>query len=127
MKKTKLYKRKPTGAKSFKKRNKEREKKQAMYQTSEWKSFRRRFIHHNDKCFCCGETATVVDHRVPHKGDPEVFEDSLNFLPMCIYCHNKVNVFDKNEDSVGKMTWIKKMREVRNLTFSIKVVRYRKQ
>ncbi len=127
MKKTKQYKPRKSGAKKFKRKDPERERRQKMYQTSDWKSFRYRFMAMNKKCFCCGESATVVDHRVPHKGDQSLFEDELNFLPMCEFCHNRVNVFDRNSDNVGKMTWVKKMRLERNLTFGIKVVRYRKE
>ena len=32
--------------------------------------------------------ATVVDHVVPHRGDPELFWDETNWPPACKPCHD---------------------------------------
>lgn len=32
--------------------------------------------------------ATVVDHKIPHKGDKDLFWDSDNWQPLCKACHD---------------------------------------
>lgn len=31
---------------------------------------------------------TVVDHKVPHRGDPTLFWDQANWQTLCASCHN---------------------------------------
>jgi 5-methylcytosine-specific restriction protein A len=33
--------------------------------------------------------AVLVDHIIPHKGDPVLFWDKNNWQPLCMYHHNK--------------------------------------
>jgi 5-methylcytosine-specific restriction protein A len=33
--------------------------------------------------------ATVVDHVVPHRGDPVLFWDENNWAPSCKRCHDR--------------------------------------
>ncbi|WP_456297628.1 HNH endonuclease signature motif containing protein [Kineothrix alysoides] len=33
--------------------------------------------------------ATVVDHVIPHRGDPILFWDKRNWQPLCKTCHDK--------------------------------------
>ena len=33
--------------------------------------------------------ATVVDHIVPHRGDPRLFWDEKNWQPLCKECHDR--------------------------------------
>lgn len=35
------------------------------------------------------EPATVLDHIVPHRGDPVLRDDPANMQPMCASCHGK--------------------------------------
>ena len=41
--------------------------------------------------------ATVVDHIVPHRGDPQLFWDESNWQPLCKACHDhKTGTEDRN-------------------------------
>jgi len=58
-----------------------------------WQQARERFLRANPLCCYCerkGEItrATVVDHRVPHKGIESLFWDETNWQPMCKPCHD---------------------------------------
>jgi 5-methylcytosine-specific restriction protein A len=33
--------------------------------------------------------ATVVDHIIPHRGDPTLFWDESNWQPLCKKCHDQ--------------------------------------
>ena len=51
------------------------------------------FLKRNPLCVACRaegrlECATVVDHIVPHKGDPILFWDRTNWQSMCKSCHD---------------------------------------
>lgn len=43
-----------------------------------------------ERCHAAGrvEAATVVDHRIPHRGDPVLFWDRKNWGSLCDPCHN---------------------------------------
>jgi 5-methylcytosine-specific restriction endonuclease McrA len=46
-------------------------------------------IPENRHCACgCGGIATVVDHRIPHKGDMRLFWDRSNWQPMTKPCNS---------------------------------------
>jgi len=60
---------------------------------SRWRKARRSFLLRNPLCARCAakgivRQATVVDHIVPHKGDPDLFWDEKNWQPLCEECHN---------------------------------------
>lgn len=53
-----------------------------------WQQARRRYLAENPLCVMCRaegriEAATVVDHIVPHRGDPEIFWDSSRWQALC--------------------------------------------
>jgi len=59
-----------------------------------WRKVRKRFLAENPLCTECMKEgrltpATVVDHIVPHKGDPELFWDESNWQPLCKQCHDR--------------------------------------
>lgn len=61
---------------------------------SRWRKARARFLKVHPLCVKCKEEgrfvkATVVDHIVPHRGDPELFWDESNFQSLCKRCHDK--------------------------------------
>ncbi|MFO1104594.1 MAG: HNH endonuclease [Amaricoccus sp.] len=58
--------------------------------TSIWESARARFLSMHGACSHpgCRANATVVDHRVPHRGDPSLFWDPENWQPLCAHHHN---------------------------------------
>lgn len=55
-----------------------------------WDKVRASFLREPENCFCrrCRQqgrmtVATVVDHIVPHRGDPALFWDRSNWQPLC--------------------------------------------
>lgn len=84
-------------------------KKKRLYDTTDWFNHSRKFLLVNPKCYCCGETARVVDHVVSHKGDEEKFWNETNMIPMCKKCHSVVTgFFDRHvpPKTEEKMRWI---------------------
>lgn len=59
-----------------------------------WRDLREAILADNPLCYLCLETsnqpveATVVDHVVRHCGDPELFWDTTNLIPLCKSCHD---------------------------------------
>lgn len=62
-----------------------------------WQKASKAFLRSHPLCQCseCGEgrirvlAATVVDHRIPHRGDMALFWDSDNWQAMSKACHDK--------------------------------------
>ncbi len=60
---------------------------------SKWNKERDRFLNENPLCVECMKEkrikpATVVDHRIPHKGDPVLFWDKTNWQGLCKKHHD---------------------------------------
>lgn len=60
---------------------------------SRWRKLRQAYLDQNPLCAMHMEQgltarATVVDHRVPHRGDPELFWDQSNWQALCKSCHD---------------------------------------
>ena len=58
-----------------------------------WRSARERYLRRNPLCAECLRSgvvtpATVVDHIVPHRGNPRLFWDEHNWQPLCKHCHD---------------------------------------
>lgn len=57
-----------------------------------WRKESKSFLVLNPWCSLQGEgctlVATLVDHRIPHRGDMALFWDRNNWQPMCEHCHN---------------------------------------
>jgi 5-methylcytosine-specific restriction protein A len=58
-----------------------------------WRVARKEFLKRNPFCTECQnkgilKAATVVDHIIPHKGDPGLFWDELNWQALCKKCHD---------------------------------------
>jgi len=59
-----------------------------------WRKARETYLRRNPLCVHCQElgrltAATVVDHRVPHRGDSALFWDTDNWQALCKPCHDK--------------------------------------
>jgi len=52
-----------------------------------WQKERRGFLLTHPRCAGCGAKATLVDHIVPHRGNPALFWDRTNWQPLCFDCH----------------------------------------
>ena len=60
---------------------------------SRWRKARATYLGEHPTCAECAKAgqvtaATVVDHRVPHRGDLTLFWDSSNWQSLCKPCHN---------------------------------------
>ena len=58
-----------------------------------WRRARAAYLARHPLCGPCKETgrlapATVVDHVVPHRGDPVLFWDETNWAALCKACHD---------------------------------------
>jgi 5-methylcytosine-specific restriction protein A len=69
------------------------------------KRFRRRrrsFLCRHPICAGCGHSfATVLDHRIPHRGDPVLFWDEANWQGLCRKCHGVKTA----AEVLGRGTW----------------------
>ena len=100
------------------------------YSSREWSKYRYRFLHHNPKCYACGQKSEVVDHVKPHKGDVSLFEETTNHIPLCNVCHNTITakfdskVTNSNADQKlqEKLEWIFKVRKLNGIAIRVKVI-----
>lgn len=58
-----------------------------------WQKARAAFLREHPLCTSCDDkgyvqAAVVVDHIVPHKGDPQLFWNRRNWQPLCKPCHD---------------------------------------
>jgi 5-methylcytosine-specific restriction enzyme A len=61
--------------------------------SNRWLRARAVYLAEHPLCVMCtaaGRTvpANVVDHRIPHRGDDDLFWDESNWQPLCAPCHN---------------------------------------
>lgn len=67
---------------------------QRGYDNTRWAKARKAFLAEHPLCIDCMERgrvepATVVDHEIPHKGDPLLFWDVSNWSPRCKPDHDR--------------------------------------
>jgi 5-methylcytosine-specific restriction enzyme A len=65
-----------------------------------WQVARADFLKRNPLCIYCEregriKLADVVDHRIPHQGDPGLFWDVDNWQPICSHHHNTVKAAEE--------------------------------
>ncbi|MYM31495.1 HNH endonuclease [Duganella sp. CY15W] len=58
-----------------------------------WQQARAGYLRSNPLCVYCAQSgrtteATVVDHRVPHRGDQKLFWSKANWQALCKPCHD---------------------------------------
>ena len=58
-----------------------------------WQQARKRFLEQHPLCVMCEEAgratvATVVDHKVAHRGNQDLFWDETNWQPLCATHHS---------------------------------------
>ena len=54
-----------------------------------WRKIRSAHLMDHPLCVICGEPAQVVDHVIPHKGNPELFRNPDNLQSLCGSCHSR--------------------------------------
>ena len=68
----------------------------------QWQKARKRYLASHPFCVMCLKEgrmtkATVVDHIIPHRGDPDLFWDESNWQPLCKHHHDqKTSTQDMN-------------------------------
>ena len=65
----------------------------APYYDHRWRKARVNFLASNGLCIACKRSgkvvkATIVDHIIPHKGNPTLFWDPKNWQPLCKRHHD---------------------------------------
>jgi 5-methylcytosine-specific restriction protein A len=70
-----------------------------------WRIASKTYLANNPLCVECFKrrrlvAATVVDHIVPHKGNPSLFWNQANWQALCKRCHNQ-----KTAISDGRWVW----------------------
>lgn len=65
----------------------------ARLYNQQWRRARKVFLQEHPLCRLHRERgqivpATVVDHRIPHRGDPTLFWDRTNWQGLCKTCHD---------------------------------------
>lgn len=60
-----------------------------------WQKAREQYLRDNPLCVYCDRNgltvaANVVDHRIPHRGDQQLFWDQDNWQSLCKPCHDSV-------------------------------------
>ena len=59
-----------------------------------WRKARKAFLSRHPRCAECLKNgvltpATVVDHIIPHRGDPHLMWDESNWQALCKSCHDR--------------------------------------
>ena len=84
-----------------------------LYDTVRWKRFRAWKLQTEPLCRLCSEkgileSATVVDHIVPHRNDPILFWDADNTQSICAPCHDRVKQSEERSGfrrDIGEDGW----------------------
>ncbi len=68
-----------------------------------WQKARLRYLSEHPLCVMCMQAgrvtaATVVDHRIPHRGDPVLFWDETNWQALCKTHHDSAAQKRDNQD-----------------------------
>ena len=56
------------------------------------KTFRRLragYLARHPLCALCGDAGGVLDHVIPHRGNPDLFWRWSNWQNLCVRCHNR--------------------------------------
>lgn len=69
----------------------------AFYRMKEWKEIRKEVLeNYGYKCCLCGQTAEQsgypleIHHKIRPLGNPDLFFDSDNCVPLCKVCHARI-------------------------------------
>ena len=68
-----------------------------LYRTPKWQTLRAEKLKQNPNCEICGEPATEVHHKVPHRGNLELFLNWDNLMSICNKCHRLQTQKELNE------------------------------
>ena len=70
-----------------------------------WRCYREGYLRKHPLCVLCQQlgrvtAASVVDHRIPHRGDETLFWDEANHQALCRPCHDSAKA--KLEHEAGQ-------------------------
>ena len=68
-----------------------------LYNSKRWQEIRAWFLRQHPVCVGCGRAANEVDHKIPHKGNAELFFSTSNLQAMCKPCHSSKTLREINE------------------------------
>ena len=70
-----------------------------------WQKARERFLSEHPLCCYCERTgrttaASVVDHKIPHRGDTALFWNESNWQPLCKPCHDSTKAKEEGRGGI---------------------------
>ena len=76
-----------------------------LYNTAAWKRLRRQQLDAQPLCLMCmragkATEANVVDHRIPHKGERDLFFDARNLQSLCKLHHDSAKAKEESRGVV---------------------------
>lgn len=86
-----------------------------LYHTPEWRTLRAEKLRQTPNCEICGEPATEVHHKIPHKGNRDIFLDWDNLQSICNKCHRLQTIKETHERS--RDTYERQKKERRKLWY----------
>ena len=73
-----------------------------LYQCKEWKEISNAMLVEHPICqYCLNAQATEVHHKIPHRGNKELFLDKNNLVALCHNCHTKETIKEMYERRYG--------------------------
>ena len=88
----------PSHARSAAERKRDHDRRRGTFQQrgydARWSKARVAFLRQHPLCVMCARAgrptpATIVDHVVPHRGDPQLFWDERNWQALCKHHHDR--------------------------------------
>ena len=72
-----------------------------LYHTAEWKQLRKQKLTETPFCEICGiskeYTILEIHHKIPPRGNPELFYSFQNLMCVCKSCHQKITADEIRE------------------------------
>ncbi len=70
-----------------------------------WQKARERFLRAHPLCCYCERNgfvtaASIVDHKIPHRGNQELFWDEGNWQALCKACHDGAKAQEEARDGL---------------------------
>ena len=64
---------------------------EVLYKTHRWRTLRKKIIAETPYCVYCGVGSNLqVHHKIPPRGDEDLFYDEGNCVPICKRCHRLI-------------------------------------
>jgi len=64
---------------------------EVLYKTHRWQTLRKKIIAETPYCYKCGSDRYLeVHHKIPPRGDEDLFYDEGNCVPVCRACHRLI-------------------------------------